>query len=67
MPPKSSNDKSAYKSKTQLDLEKLKNGEFQHVKVDLTKINIKKHEQTKIEVLSEDVKNVFVSTDFKEI
>ena len=40
MPPKSSNDKSAYKSKLKLDLEKLKNGEIQAAKVDLTKINI---------------------------
>ena len=47
MPPKNPNDKSAYKSKLKLDLEKLKNGEVQATKVDLTKINIiklaKKH------------------------
>ena len=38
MPPQSSNDKSAYTSKVQLDLVKLKNGEPQAAKVDLTKI-----------------------------
>ena len=41
MPPEISNDKSAYKSKIILDLEKPKNGEVQAAKVDLTKINIK--------------------------
>ena len=41
MPPKSPNDKSAYKSKVKLDLEKLKNGEIQAAKVDLTKMSIK--------------------------
>ena len=41
MPPKSSNDNSAYKSKMKLDLKKLTNGEIQAAKVDLTKINIK--------------------------
>ena len=40
MPPKSSNDKSAYKSKIKLDLGKLQNGEIQAAKIDLTKINI---------------------------
>ena len=54
MPPKSSNDKSAYKSKINLDLERLKNGEVQAAKVDLTKI-IKKIAK-RIGVLSEDVK-----------
>ena len=39
MPPNSSNDKSAYKGEITLDLEKLKNGEIQAAKVDLTKIN----------------------------
>ena len=38
MPPKSSNDNSAYKSK--IMLEKLKNDQIQHVKVDLAKVNI---------------------------
>ena len=38
MPPKSSNDKSAYKSRIKLDLEKLKNGEIQAAKVDFTKL-----------------------------
>ena len=55
MPPKKSNDKSAYKSKIKLELEKLKNGEVQHVKVDLTKINLRKLAK-RIGVLSEDVK-----------
>ena len=55
MPPKSSNDKSAYKSKIELDLEKLKNGEIQAAKVDLTKNNIRKLAK-RIGVLSEDVK-----------
>ena len=41
MPPKSSNSKSAYKSKAKLDLEKHNNGQIQHVKVDLTKNEIK--------------------------
>ena len=40
MPPKNSNDKSAYKSKLNLDLDKLKNGEVQATKDDLTKIKI---------------------------
>ena len=41
MPPKSSNDESAYNSKMKLDLERLRNGEIQAAKVDLTKISIK--------------------------
>ena len=41
MPPTSSNDNSAYKNKIKLDLEKLKNGQTQNVKVDLTKVNKK--------------------------
>ena len=55
MPPNKSNDKSAYKSKLMLDLEKLINGEVQNVKVDLTKVSIIKLAQI-IGVLSEDVK-----------
>ena len=55
MPPTSSNDKSAYKGKLKLDLERLKNGEVQATKVDLTKIKIKTLAK-KIGVLSEDVK-----------
>ena len=42
MPPKSSSDNLSYKKKIKLDLDKLKNGDIQKVKVDLTKINIKK-------------------------
>ena len=41
MPPKRSNDNSAYKSKIRLDLDKLIHGQFQHIKVDLTKVNIR--------------------------
>ena len=41
MPPNSSNNKPAYKSKIKLDSEKLKNGGIQAAKVDLTKISIK--------------------------
>ena len=41
MPPKSSSDKSPYKGKLKLDLERLKNGEVQATKVDLAKNNIK--------------------------
>ena len=55
MPPNKSNDKSAYKNQIKLELEKLKNGEVQHVKVDLTKINLRKLAK-RIGVLSEDVK-----------
>ena len=55
MPPKSSSDKSSYEKKIKLDLEKLKNGDLQKVKVDLTKINIKKI-ANRIGALSEDVK-----------
>ena len=42
MPPNKSNDKSACKRQIKLDLDKLKNGEVQAAKVDLTKINISK-------------------------
>ena len=55
MPPKSSNANSAYKSKLKLDLEKLKNGQIQRVKVDLTKVNIRTF-ATQVGVLSEYVK-----------
>ena len=65
MPPKSPNDKSAYKSKLKLDLDKLKNGEAQATKVDLTKIKMKTLAK-KIGVLSEDVK-MYVFIQFKEI
>ena len=41
MPPQKPHDKSAYKSQIKLELEKLKNGEIQAAKVDLTKINIR--------------------------
>ena len=40
MPPNKPNDKSAYKRQIRLELEKLKNGEIQGTKVDLTKIKI---------------------------
>ena len=55
MAPKSSNDNSAYKGNTKLDLEKLKNNQIQNVKIDLTNINIKTL-ATLLGVLSEDVK-----------
>ena len=55
MPPKSSSDKSSYKKKIKVDLERLKNGDLQKVKVDLAKINIKKIAK-RIGVLSGDVK-----------
>ena len=55
MPPKSSNDNPAYKSKMKLDLEKLKKIKIQHVKVDSTKVNIRTL-ATQVGVLSEDVK-----------
>ena len=51
MPPKSSE----YKNKINLELDKLKNGNIQKVKVDLTKIKINTLAK-KIGVLSEDVK-----------
>ena len=66
MPPNKSNDKSAYKSQIKLELEKLKNGEIQAAKVDLTKINIRQLAK-RIGVLGEDVQNVYVSIQFKEI
>ena len=53
MLPKSSNDN--YKNKIKLDLDKLKNGQTQHVKVDLTKYNIRTL-TSQIGVLSEGVK-----------
>ena len=55
MPPKSSNDNSAYKSKMKLALEKLKNGQVQNVKVDLAKVNTNTL-ATQIGVLSKGVK-----------
>ena len=55
MPPKSSNDNSAYKNQIKLNLDKLKNGNVQKVKVDLTK-NIIKSLASQVGVLSEDVK-----------
>ena len=39
MAPKSSNDNSAHKSNIKLDLEKLKNGQVENVKVDLRNQN----------------------------
>ena len=51
MPPK----KSEYKNKISLELDKLKNGDIQKVKVDLSKININKIAK-RIGVLSEAVK-----------
>ena len=58
MPPKSSNDNSAYKSKMKLDLEKLKNGQVQHVKVDLTRVNIRAL-ATQLDLLSNDIQVIY--------
>ena len=55
MPPKSSSDNLSYKKKIKLDLDKLKNGDIQKVKVDLSKFNVKKLAK-RVGVLSEDVK-----------
>ena len=56
MAPKSSNGNSAYKSKLKLYFEKTNNnGHIQHVKIDLTKVNIRTL-TTQLGVLSEDVK-----------
>ena len=55
MPPKKSNVKSEYKKTINLELEKLKNGEIEGTKVDLTKIKINTLAK-KIGLLSEDVK-----------
>ena len=55
MPPKSSNDNSAYTNNIKLDLDKLKNNQVQHVKVGLTKVNIRTL-ASQIGVLSEGVK-----------
>ena len=55
MLPKSSNGNSAYKGKLKLYLEKLKSDQIQHVKVDLTKVNIITLAK-QIGVLSGDVK-----------
>ena len=55
MPPKSSSDSLSYKKKIKLDLDKLKNGDIQKVKVDLSKFNVKKLAK-RVGVLSEDVK-----------
>ena len=64
MPPKSPNDKSAYKSKIKLYLEKLKHGEVQATNVDLAKININTS-ATKVGALSEDVKMYMYLSDAK--
>ena len=58
MPPKKSNVKSEYEKTIKLELEKLKNGEIQGTKVDLTKIKINTLAK-KIGLLSEDVKVYF--------
>ena len=55
MPPKSSSDSLSYKKKIKLDLDKLKNGDIQKVKVDLSKFNVKKLAK-RVGVLSEEVK-----------
>ena len=55
MPPKTLNDNSNYLNQIKLNLDKLKNNQIPHVKVDLTKINIKTL-TSQIGVLSQDVK-----------
>ena len=55
MPPKNSSDNSSYKKNIKLDLDKLKNGDIQKVKVDLSKFNLKKAAK-RIRELSESVK-----------
>ena len=54
MPPKSSNVKSEHKNKIKLDLDKLKNGDVQKVKIDLYKIKINTLAK-KVGLLSEGV------------
>ena len=65
MPPKNSSDKSYYKSKMKLDLEKFKNGGVQAARVDLAKVKIKTL-ATKIGVLSEGVK-IYAFIQFKGV
>ena len=55
MPPKNSSDSLSYKKNIKLELDKFKNGDFQHVSVALSKFNIKKLAKH-IGVLSEYVK-----------
>ena len=55
MPPKSSSDSLSYKKKIKLDLDKLRNGDVQKVKVDLKKFNVKKLAK-RVGVLNENVK-----------
>ena len=65
MPPKSSSDKSPYKGKLKLDLERLKNGEVQATKVDLAKINIR----TLAKIIGVKLRctNLYAFIQFKEI
>ena len=55
MPLKSSSDNSSYKKKIKLDLDEIKNGDIQNVKVDLSKFNVKEAAK-RIGELSESVK-----------
>ena len=57
---KSSNDNSAYESKIKLYLEKLKNGQVENVKTDLTKIKIKTL-ATQFDLLSNGIQLFMVS------
>ena len=66
MPPKKSNVKPEYKKTIKLDLEKLKNGDIQNVKVDLTKINIRQLAK-KNRCYKWRGKQIYVSNQFKEI
>ena len=55
MPPKRSSDNLDYKKKIKLDLDKLKNGDIQKVKVDLHKFHVKQIAK-RIGAIREDVK-----------
>ena len=54
MPPKSSNSNSAKGGEIELDLEKLKNGQIQNVKIDVPNVNTRTL-ASQVGVLSEDV------------
>ena len=66
MPPKKPNGKSEYKKTIKLELEKLKNGEIQGTKVDLTQIKINTLAK-KIGVLSEGVKCICICSIQRDI
>ena len=53
------NDSSAYKRKLKLDLHKIKNGQIQSAKIDLTKINTKTL-ATQLDLLSNDINSFMI-------